>query len=81
MKPVTPHAAAAIATEAVSPTAAAAATVGNKSSGRYSISTSSDSSAWTNGLSWSSNTRTMSCSPSTMLLSNRINWKKIINYF
>jgi len=34
IKPVTPHAAAATATEAVSPTAAAAATVGNKSSGR-----------------------------------------------
>lgn len=51
MKPVTPHVAAAIATEAVSPTAAAAATVGNNSSGRYSMSTSSDSSAWTNGLS------------------------------
>lgn len=60
MKPVTPQVAAANATEAVSPTAAAAATVGNNSSGRYSMSTSSDSSACTKGLSWSSNTRMMS---------------------
>lgn len=33
MKPVIPHAAAATATDALSPTAAAVATAGNKSSG------------------------------------------------
>lgn len=51
MKPVTPHAAAAATTEALSPMVAAATTVGNKSSGLYNISTSNDSSACTNGLS------------------------------
>lgn len=73
MKPVTPHAAAATATDAVSPKAAADATVGNNSSGLYNMSTSRDNSACTNGLSCSSNTNTISCNPSTMLLSNRIN--------
>lgn len=76
MKPVMPHAEAAITTDAVSPIAAAADTVGNKSSGRYSMSTSKESSACTSGRNWSSNTKTMSCNPSTMLLSNLINYNE-----
>jgi len=45
MKPVMPHAEAATVTDAVSPMAAAAATVGNNNSGLYSMSTSNESSA------------------------------------